>query len=54
MIIAHYNYLFTNNINQKDHEKIVISLYKGPLSDKKIIAGLFNDSGKIIDLFESN
>jgi len=45
---------FTNNINQKDHEKIVISLYKGPLSDKKIIAGLFNDSGKIIDLFESN
>ena len=35
-------------------EKIVISLYHGPLSDKKVIAGLFNDSGDILDLFESN
>ena len=34
-------------------EKIVCSLYQGPLSNKKIIAGLFNDSGKILDLFES-
>jgi hypothetical protein len=24
------------------------------LTDKKIIAGLFNDSGEILDLFESN
>ena len=35
-------------------EKTVLSLYKGPLSDKMVIAGLFNDSGKILDLFESN
>ena len=35
-------------------EKTVFSLYKGPLSDKKVLAGLFNDSGEILDLFESN
>jgi len=35
-------------------EKTVFSLYKGPLSDKRVIAGLFNDSGKILDLFESD
>jgi hypothetical protein len=33
--------------------KIVCSLYKGPLSNKKITAGLFNDSGDILDIFES-
>ena len=33
--------------------KIVFSLYKGHLLDKKVVAGLFNDSGKILDLFES-
>jgi len=33
--------------------KIVCSLYKPPLTNDKIIAGLFNDSGEILDLFES-
>ena len=33
--------------------KIVYSLYEGPLSNNKIIGGLFNDSGNILDLFES-
>jgi serine/threonine protein phosphatase 1 len=34
-------------------EKIVCSLYQGPLSSDNIIAGKFNDSGQILDLFES-
>ena len=40
----------TNNLN----EKTVLSLYKGSLFDTKVVAGLFNDSGKILDLFESD
>ncbi len=43
--------LFENFENIKN--KIVCSLYKGPLSNKKITAGLFNDSGDILDIFES-
>ena len=39
-------------LNIKD--KTVFSLYQGPLSDKKVMAGLFSDSGEILDLFESN
>ena len=42
------------NKSHNFREKIVFSLYQGPLSEKKIIAGLFNDSGEIYDLFESN
>ena len=34
-------------------QKTVCSLYQGPLSNDKIIAGLFNDSAEILDLFVS-
>ena len=40
----------TNNYK----EKTVFSLYKGPITDKRVIAGLFDDSGEILDLFETN
>ena len=45
----------SSKINDLEHAKnnIVCSLFKQPLSDIKIIAGIFLDSGKIIDLFES-
>ena len=33
---------------------IVCSLFKQPLSNPKIIVGIFADSGEILDLFESN
>ena len=33
--------------------KVICSLFKPPLTDNKIMAGLFNDSGEILDLFES-
>ena len=42
-----------NQENNIDTKKIVCSLYKAPLSNKTITAGLFNDSGEILDLFES-
>ena len=35
-------------------KKVVCSLYRGPLSNNKIIGGLFNEYGNILDLFESN
>ena len=38
-----------NNIKNK----VVCSLYKAPLTNNKIMAGLFSDSGEILDLFES-
>jgi len=34
-------------------KKIVCSLYQGPLSNNKILAGLFNDSAEILDIFVS-
>ena len=34
-------------------KKIVCSLYHGPLLDNKVLAGLFNDSAEILDLFVS-
>ena len=34
--------------------KVVCSLFKQPLSNKKIIAGAFNQNGEVLDLFESN
>lgn len=48
-------YKSSQNNNFKDSKNsIVCSLFKQPLNSQKIIAGLFNDSGDIIDLFESN
>ena len=42
--------------NQLQHAKhnIVCSLFQQPLVNPKIIAGLFDDSGNVLDLFESN
>jgi len=44
----------SSNKNLDDIKKnIVCSLYQGPLSNNKIVAGLFNDSAEILDLFAS-
>ena len=44
----------SNNYNDNDeNNKIVCSLFKQPLTNNKILAGIFNDSGKILDIFES-
>ena len=48
-------YKSSNNEEIKDvNKRTVCSLFNQPLNDPKILAGIFNDSGKIIDLFESN
>ena len=44
----------SSNKNLDDIKKnVVCSLYQGPLSNNKIVAGLFNDSAEILDLFVS-
>tara|TARA_B100001123_G_scaffold398453_1_gene482528 strand:- start:565 stop:1377 length:813 start_codon:yes stop_codon:yes gene_type:complete len=52
-IVRGYDPSITNKIRDFK-EKIVFSLYRGPLSEKKVIAGLFNDSAETLDIFESN
>ena len=42
-----------NNSLKNFKNKLVCSLYRPPLTNNNIVAGLFNDSGAILDLFES-
>ena len=42
-----------NNDFNNFNNRIVCSLFQPPLTNNKIIAGIFNDSGQILDLFES-
>ena len=51
-IVRGYYPSSTNN-NVILNNKIVCSLYKQPLENNKIVAGIFNDQGEILDLFES-
>ena len=51
-IVRGYEQSMTNRPSNF-RNKTVFSLFQGPLSDKRIMAGLFNDSGEILDLFES-
>tara|TARA_Y100000590_G_C15432062_1_gene905584 strand:- start:10 stop:822 length:813 start_codon:yes stop_codon:yes gene_type:complete len=51
-IVRGYEPSLSNSLENAKN-KIVCSLYKPPLGNSKIIAGLFDDSGKILDLFES-
>ena len=43
-----------NNNLYSIKNKIVCSLFKQPLNNNKILAGSFNESGDILDIFESN
>ncbi len=48
-------YKSSNNEEIKDvNKRIVCSLFNQPLNNPKILAGIFDDSGKILDLFESH
>ena len=46
----------SNENNDLEHSKnrILCTLFKQPLENKKILAGLFSKNGDIIELFESN
>ena len=52
-IIRGYKSSKKNHLKHSKH-KIVCSLFQQPLDNNKIIAGIFSDSGEIIDLFESS
>jgi serine/threonine protein phosphatase 1 len=52
-IVRGYKSADKNN-NKNSNNNIVCSLFNQPLSNPNIIAGIFDDSGKILDLFESN
>ncbi|MDC0056766.1 hypothetical protein OAJ74_01305 [Alphaproteobacteria bacterium] len=43
-----------HNELQHAKNKIVCTLFKQPLVNSKVIAGLFDDSGNVLDIFESN
>ena len=51
-IVRGYEPSLSNSL-QNFKNKVVCSLYRPPLKNNKIIAGLFNDKGEILDLFES-
>ena len=51
-IVRGYEPLMNNSLDNITN-KMVCSLYKAPLTNNKIMAGLFSDSGEILDLFES-
>jgi|TARA_B100000959_G_scaffold16469_1_gene16092 hypothetical protein len=51
-IVRGYDPLPSNSLDNIKN-KVICSLFKAPLSDKNVMAGLFSDSGKILDLFES-
>ncbi len=51
-IVRGYEPLMNDSLSN-NRKKIVCSLYTAPLTKNKIMAGLFNDSGEILDLFES-
>ena len=42
------------NVIKSAKSKVVCSLFKQPLNYPNIVAGIFNSSGDILDLFESN
>jgi hypothetical protein len=46
----------SNEHNELEHSKkrILCTLFKQPLENKKILAGLFSKNGDILELFESN
>ncbi len=52
-IVRGYEASLNDSLNNIQN-KVVCSLFKAPLTDNKVMAGLFNDSGEILDLFESN
>ena len=46
----------SKHLNELEHSKkrLICTLFKQPLSNNKIFAGIFNNDGEILELFESN
>ena len=52
-IVRGYKSSINNQLEHSRH-RIVCSLFHQPLSSNKIVAGIFSDTGEILDLFESS
>ena len=52
-IVRGYQSKHLNEI-QDSKNQVVCTLFKQPLSNKKIFAGIFSENGEILDLFESH
>ena len=52
-IVRGYKASTKNRLENSKHN-IVCSLFQQPLNSSKIIAGIFTDSGEVLDLFESS
>ena len=52
-IVRGYQSSNQNNLNDSKNS-FICSLFKQPLNNDKIIAGVFSDLGEIFDIFESN
>ena len=51
-IVRGYESIHKNELEQSKN-KIVCTLFKQPLSNSSIYAGIFSENGDILDLFES-
>ncbi len=52
-IVRGYESIHKNELEQSKN-RIVCTLFKQPLTNSNIYAGIFSESGEILDLFESN
>ena len=52
-IVRGYESVHKNELEQSKN-KIVCTLFKQPLSNKNVYAGIFSENGEILDLFEFN
>ena len=43
-----------HNDLENSKNKVLCTLFRQPLENKKILAGVFNKNGEILELFESN
>ena len=46
--------VLANRLTANSKNKVLCTLFKQPLKNKKILAGLFTKNGDILELFESN
>tara|TARA_B100000575_G_scaffold190872_1_gene153964 strand:+ start:6751 stop:7563 length:813 start_codon:yes stop_codon:yes gene_type:complete len=52
-IVRGYQSIHNNNLEMAKNS-VICTLFKQPFSNNKIIAGLFENDGKILEIFESN
>ena len=52
-IVRGYQSNKTNNL-EFSKNRVICTLFKQPLSNKRVFAGIFDNNGEILDLFESN